>query len=69
MSAQTKQTNLYLCGSEEVALTLAKKFLIDKTHDLTTTLRLQQATIVYLNFLKLKFNSSPFVHVRYYKDI
>ncbi len=26
VSPQTKQTNLYQCGSEEVALTLAKKF-------------------------------------------
>ena len=26
VSPQTKQTNLYRCGSEEVALTLAKKF-------------------------------------------
>ena len=26
VSPQTKQTNLYWCGSEEVVLTLAKKF-------------------------------------------
>ena len=53
VSPQTKQTNLYRCGSEEVALTLAEifgtKFVIDRHKDRRTA-----AFIEMLSHVKTK---------------
>ena len=63
VSPQTKQANLYRCGSEEVALTLAKKFGTKFVIDRQTDRQKDKRTAAFIDMLShvkihwsIKFN-------------